>query len=327
MANKVKGASSAVGYWGRNINRRIDSEQTPEKIRALLQDKILSRGKDVFLWQEVTIDTAGSISCSCVKDTTDRADINCASCYGIKLIPGYHKFGHETLFMSSISPAITLSNISLDTDIKPYRLLISSGQLTGSITSSRLQYINNLNKDWDFRGDAASIKDTNTIAFSFSTDGVNFFPIEEINDAGKKPTGIGGIYLRVSMSRTAIDDRSPEFEILRVRHSKLVEPTIKILRPQVSEMPSWMQYGRRIENLSERFWTSPLDFFDPTIPVNTPAARIKDNAIYERITGINQGNRYVTTKPMYDEEFGIFTQQSFETRRSQNEEIYKSLVF
>lgn len=328
MPNKVKNASSAVGYWGRNISKRIDNEQIPQKIRALLQDKLLSRGKDVFLWQEPSIEsTPNSLVCSCVKDTTDKPDITCNSCYGTGVIPGYLKFLHDTLFIASISNNVSLINSKLDTDIKPHRIVIDDMELSGSITSSRLQYSNPLGLDWDFKVDGPNIKDTNQIAGSFSLDGIQFFPIEEINDIDKKPVGIGGIYLRVSLSRESVEDRSPEFLIMRVRHPTRTSPYIKILRPQITEMPVLGIYGKKAEHLGERFWTMPLDFFNSSIPTNTALAKIFENSFYERTDGIHTNRRYVTSKLMYNEEFNIFTHQSFESRRAQPEEVYSALVF
>lgn len=327
MTNKVKNASSAVGYWGRNPHKRVENEQIPQKVRALLQDKLLTRGKDAYLWTQVGIDTPNSLVCSCVKETSEKPDVTCNSCYGTEFIPGYIRILHETLFVSSISPGLSLTNTELDNSIKPNRILLQDMQLSGSITSSRLQYSNPLNLDWDFKLDGPNILETNLIQASFSTDGIQFFPIEEINDPGKKPIGIGGIYLRVALSRSDVDDRSPEFFILRIRHPNKTQPYVKILRPQISELPTLMQYGRRSEFLAERFWTMPLDFFDSSIPKDTELAKIKENSFYERIDGIHTGIRYVTTKLMYDEEFGIFTQQSFEGRRVQPEETFARLVF
>ncbi|MCK5617338.1 hypothetical protein KAR91_86540 [Candidatus Pacearchaeota archaeon] len=327
MSCKVEGSRGAVGYWGRDINKRIEQEQTPEKVRALLQDKIESRGKDVLLWTQPTESTPNSLICSCVKDTTERPDVTCDSCYGVGIIPGYIKFSHETLFVSSISQGLTLIDIEKDLGIKPHRLLLEELATTGTIVSSRLQYSNPLSLDWDYKVDSPNIVETNTVSVSFSLDGINYYPLTEINDNGKKPIGIGGIYLKVMLTRVSVEDRSPEFEMIRIRHPMRIDPYIKILRPQVTELHTLMQYGRRTENMAERFWTMPLDYFDPTIPPNTPMARILENSFYERIIGVNAGNKYVTLKLSYNEELGIFTQQSFETRRIQPEEVYSTLVF
>lgn len=324
---KVSSSRNAVGYWGRNIQKRVDIEETPEKIRALLQDKLNARGKTAFLWQQVTEDTPDVLACSCVKDTTDKADVACLSCYGVKLIPGYKRFLHDTPFLASVSPNISLTNVTLDTNIKPHRLLLSDSQLSGTITSFPIPYDNILNNNWEFRVDAINIVETNQILASFSTDGITFHPIDEINDVGKKPVGLGNLYLRVSMARASTTDRSPEFQIIRVRHATDSRPFIKLLRPQVGENPALFNYGRRVEQLAERFWTAPLDFFDRRIPRDTPAARILENAFYQRVDGINSDARYAVSKLYYNEEFGAFTHQSFQTRRTQPEEFYNRLVF
>jgi hypothetical protein len=324
---KLPNARSAIGYWGRNISKRIDCEQIPQKIRVLLQDKLLSRGKDIFFWQQIISSDVLALTCSCVKDTTNKADITCNSCYGTSFIPGYVKFFHENIYVSSISSGLTLTNIILDKNIKPYRLLLDANQLTGTIESGAIPYVNSLNLDWDYKSDITLIKNTNTILVEFSTDNISYFPIAEINDVGKQPIGVGNIYLRTTLTRANVNDRSPEYEILRLRHPTKLEPYIKILRPQISEVPSLMQYGSRVENVGERFWTSPLDFFDSTIVQDTPAAKIIENSFYERVTGINTGVRFVTTKLNYNEEFGIFSHQSFESRKVQPEEIYAKFIF
>lgn len=329
MGCKVPGASSAVGYWGRSINTRIEQEQIPEKIEALLADKLRSRGKSAYLWTQVTEDTPNSLECSCVKNTTERADITCNSCYGTKFIPGYIKFLHETLYFASISLGNTLVNTVLSTEIKPYRIELADNQLSGSVTSARIQFSNLLDFDWEVDIVAPNILETNLVTISFSMNGIDFYPIEEIND--NKPTGVGGIYLRVSMSRAVVTDRSPSFEIIRIRHAIKEKPYILILRPNVNEIPALMQYGGRVENIGERFWTMPLNYFCSNIPANSSLARIKENSFYERVTGLNAGIRFVTTKLMFNEEMGgedgYFTQQSFEPRRVQPEEVYNALVF
>jgi hypothetical protein len=326
MSCKVKG-STAPGYWGPSISARVQAENIPGKILALLWDKLLALGKDVYLWTQIRDTTPGSIICSCTKDTTKRPDITCSSCYGTGFIPGYVKFLYKTFYFPSVDPGVVLTNVELDTNIKPYRLRLVAGQLTGTIEFPVASYSNLRDLDWEVKNDAANIKSTNSILAEFSTNGTLYYPISEINDTGKKPLGSGSLYVRITLTRALIDDRSPEFEIIRFRYPTSEKPYIKILRPQVTEVPSWMQYGLRAEQLAERYWTVPLNMFDDTIQPNKPEARILENSIYQRVTGINSENKYVTTKLSYNEEFGIFTQQSFDTRVSQPEEVYGKLVF
>jgi len=314
------------GWWGRNIHQRIVAENLTNKIETLLIDKLESLGKCVFLWQQVYPNTPNALQCSCVKDTTKRPDITCNSCYGTNFIPGYIKFLHSTLSFPSIIAGITLTNIHLDSNIKPHRLLLDNTFLTGTIDFALTAFTNS-GYNWEYKLDAPVIKSTNSVTVTFSTNGVTYNPIANINNVGIKPTGIGNIYIRVVLTRISANDRSPEFEVFRLRHAKVDEPYIKILRPQITEIPTWLQYGKRTEQIGETYWTVPLDYFDPSIQADTPDARILENSIYSRIDGIDAGNRYVTTKLSYDEQFGQMTQQSFVPRRVQPEEVYTRLMF
>jgi hypothetical protein len=275
----------------------------------------------------VLLGDPSALLCSCVKDTTERPDATCASCYGTKYIPGYVRFAHETLYLSSIDSGATLTNVVLNKDIKPNRILLGDTDLTGSITSPAISYTNPSGYDWEFRGDSAIIESVNSINYYFSTDNITYYSILELNDVGKKPIGTGSIYLRAVLTRVAITDRSPEFEIMRLRHATVENPYIKILRPAININPTWGSYGKRSEHIGERFWTIPLNFFDSSITPDTIDAQIQENSFYEKISGINTGIKYVTSKLMYNEEFGIFTQQSFDTRRTQEQEFYNFLVF
>jgi len=326
MPCKKNYPNGAPGYWGGDIHQRIIADNTANKIEALLIDKLESLGKQVFLWQQVYADTPNVLECSCFKDTAKRPDITCNSCYGTNFMPGYIKFLHDTTSFPSIAAGITLTNIRLDTTIKPHRLLLDDAALTGTIDFAPVLF-SNLGYAWEYKLDAPIIKSTNTITVTFSTNGTTYYPITSINTLGIKPVGIGNLYIKVVLTKAIVDDRGPEFEIFRLRHPKVDEPYIKILRPQITEVPTWLQYGARSEQVGEAFWTVPLNYFDATIPAETPAARILENSFYARINGIDIGNRYVTTKLSYNDQFGQMTQQSFVPRRVQPEEVYSRLVF
>ena len=155
MATCSYNKGSVVGYWGSSTYQRVESENIAAKVKVLLIDKLNTRGKSVFLWQPPKLVAP---ICSCHKDTTKRSDTTCLSCYGTRIIPGYTKFAHETIYLASITSGASLVNTIIDTNIKPYRVLLNGTSLSGSITSPRLQYSNPLNLDWDFRIDAANIK-------------------------------------------------------------------------------------------------------------------------------------------------------------------------
>ena len=328
ISQKLRHFDHAVGWWGgKNIHERVHVEQIAAKIRVLLQDKLMSRGKDVFLWSMVSANTPGVLPCSCVKETANRADNTCSSCYGAKFIPGYLKFAHETLYLASVDPTATLNNVSLDYDIKPSRIALNDGVLTGTITSVAIPYDNHRNLSWEFHGDGVNVLNTNTISYTFSTDNIIYYPISQINDLGKQPIGIGNIYLQVILTRVNLTDRSPYFEILRIRHPKHKHPYIKILRPWVRDLPQLMQYGLRSDDAANTYWTAPLDFFDHSIPRDTPACRILERSIYQRIDGIDTDHRYIVASSDWNEQMGLFSWQHFTVRRVQPEEVYQALVF
>lgn len=97
MPNKVPGYPGAVGYWGRSSYKRVQDEQTAGKVRALLQDKLLTRGQPAHLYLPVTTGTV----CTCRKDTNQVNDRPCPQCYGTGFVPGYARFLHETLFFTA----------------------------------------------------------------------------------------------------------------------------------------------------------------------------------------------------------------------------------
>ena len=129
MTSKFPGHPAAVGHWARNPYRRIiNGEQIPAKVRVLLQDKMRGMGKPAYLWMPVQSTDAGVVACTCVNDTTGQADQPCYTCYGTKYAPGYLRFAHETLFWASAEASgWTLTNCTLDTTVRPHRVLMDSG--------------------------------------------------------------------------------------------------------------------------------------------------------------------------------------------------------
>ena len=65
---------------------------------------------------------------------------------------------------------------------------------------------------------------------------------------------------------------------------------------------------------------------DTLLVADTPACRIDDtlgpHPFYQFATGIQSDTRYAITKVSYNDQFGIFTQQSLDDRRVQDGEPY-----
>ena len=142
--------------------------------------------------------------------------------------------------------------------------------------------------------------------------------------------------------------RSPAFEIVRARHVRSADYNktgvldkrdnvavgqILVLRPWVIEQAqSDTGRGVTIDWMGDRSWTMPLDFFDTTLTLNSAATRVDDRApgphpFYEHVAGIKTGERLPITNIKWNEEFGTFTHQSFDDRRSQDNEDPYDLVF
>src|SRR5580700_3278815 len=139
-------------YWGRDLRTRVKEEMTLEKTRALLQDQLGGGGLRAYMWQSVfdprnaiePLPTPpGTLRCSCVKATGQAADRRCLSCHGITFIPGYQKFGYESIWFASISPSLILNGLVLDTVLKPNRLQLVATALTGTVETPDLFYIRN----------------------------------------------------------------------------------------------------------------------------------------------------------------------------------------
>jgi hypothetical protein len=178
MTVKIPGATSAVGYWGNSMRCRISQDQTVQKMRALLQDQLLGGGLKVDLWMSVhdvrdgEVAASGTLRCTCVKTSGEHADRRCFSCHGIGYVPGYLKFGYNTIWVSSASPGLTLHGTQINTVLKPNRYELQNGVLSGTIETPDLLYTRELpDFTWEARSDGV-VKDNSAagITVEFSVD-------------------------------------------------------------------------------------------------------------------------------------------------------------
>lgn len=336
----------AVGHWSRDLHCRILQEQTPDKIKELLEDKLIAMGRPVELWLPVASTDEGVIACTCDKDTRPGSDFRCLSCHGMRSVPGYWRFLHELIYAASAEYAdFTLTNVIRDLSKKPNRLRLATTALTGTIVTNDKAFANPLSEDWTYRVAAFRKTDTDVIDAEFSTDaGVTWSDITELNGTNK-PAGNGSIRFRVTLTRASLTTDSPDFEILRIQRrmpenmtgkskvrKDLLPGQILILRTWVIEQTiRQLAAGRQTEFSADKAWTSPLDFFDKRITANTPACKIDDRGpgqhpFYEHAFGIDEGSRFPIYQMTYNEQLLTFTHQSFFDRRAQTNEAY-SLVF
>lgn len=340
---KVPGARSAYGYWGRNPYGRVQAEETPQRIRALLQDKLVTRGQRVYLYEPVLSGPA----CTCTKDTNTVSDRPCPECYGTGFLPGFTRFQHADVFFgASQFESATLTNVESVVEFKPNPLTLISGIASGTIETPLQSYANPNAEDWTTHVDSYVRSAGESVDVEFTLDGVTYTPLSDINGPNK-PVGTGNLGFRVTLTRTSTGGRrGPYFQMVRARHveSQFVQRVgnprndvlpgeILILRPWVQEQAqSDTGRGILVEWLGDRSWTAPLDFFDTRPTPNEPPARIDDRApgphpFIEHIGTIKEGNRVVLSSFKYNEELGIFTHQAFDERRAQTEEFAYGAVF
>lgn len=345
---KLRGFRNAVGTWS-NPWRRIEADQTAAKIRVWEQDKLIARGKAAALWQPVSSLTPGAVACTCVKNTTDSAQRQCDSCYGSKFVPGYLKFGHQTIFFSSAEyTGFTLSSVAISTATKPNLLQLTAGATTGTITTAAKPFTNPTVSPgtWEIRMDSFIRATGSTVTAQFSTDGITYYDINLINGANR-PIGTGTIRFRITLTRLAVGDPSPSFEIIRLRRPLLENKNAGISRwrpyaaGQILILKTWVQdrtsllegRGRVDEHLQDRSWTAPLDFFDTSLARDTFIDVIDDTAtgihpfIEYQSDGVLQNTRYILEQISFNTQLGLFTHQSFVERKVQADEPGTFLVF
>lgn len=332
-----------MGFWGRDPHCRIEQEETPQKIKVLLQDKLIAMGRPVDLWLPVNDDTPGSIACTCDKNTRPGADFRCLSCYGCRRAPGYLKFLHQTIFFSSAELAdFTLTGVEADTSIKPNRLRLTSAAVTGTIVTGDKPYTNPAGLDWTFEVAAFRKTNTDTILAEFSTDaGVTWADIIAINGPGK-PIGSGNVRFRVTLTRAALTTDSPDFEILRIRRPlpermtaaskvrKDLEPgQILILRTWVVEQTlRQLALARQTDFTGDRSWTADLAFFDSILTPDSPSGLINDreagpHPFFMHASGVTLGERFAIFQISHNDQFlDVLTHQAFFERVTQRGELY-----
>jgi hypothetical protein len=319
---------------------------TLEKTRTLLQDQLLGGGIRAALWQNVwdvrfgapTI--AGTLPCSCVTATNQHADRRCNSCYGINFQPGYTKFGFETIWFSSISPNLTLTNVYLNDILKPNRLELTQTATHGYIVTPDIPYVRSVtNLPWEYKVDYITKSASSAVQVAWSVDqGATWQPIEQL--AGFNPIS-GKIRFKVSLTRTNVSIPSPSFEILRARFPRVgvtgrLGPWILVLKSISPDKLSEDLRGITIDSQSNNFWTAPLSFFDCGIPDQlgvggefNPGNLIADQAFIEFMDGVRQGpvdQRWSLVNNTYSEPFAYMTRQYFSARLQQERE-YTSLVW
>lgn len=339
VTGRIPGKGLATGYWGRNPRCNVKGWQLPEKITAMTRSQLQAMGRPALLYLPVQ----NGPSCTCNKDTSLSADRQCRSCYGVGLVPGFDLFLRDTLhFSSSEATGYTLTGTVIDTTLKPNRVRLVDTAMTGTVETTDVPFNNPEGAPWEAdvqiyeRPGSSHLVEISTDSGSTWTDLATWL--------GTTPPMSGVMRARITLSRINLDDESPEFEIVRLRHlrehhvSRVITALregddyslgdILILRPSKMLNPGTdAARGGLIESPNQKAWTAPLDGFDLSIDPNTVPARIPTvpgdpHPFVELRYGLALGERYAMVNLNYSEETLVFTRQWWDERRVQPGEIW-----
>lgn len=268
--------------------------------------------------------------CSCYKQTSKQPDGKCRSCYGTGIVPGYTKFGYHEHHVAAIDPAVVLVGTSLYTEFTPYRLQLSTGATSGTITSPVFVVgapgiVASVNPV-QYRIDSYLRQPAGTsVTVEVSVNAGAYVAISTL--PGLSVAAGGTLQFRVTLARASASDKSPFFEMLRVRYARLDDPFIRILKGRPTRTRSREGMGVQDSEGNLRWWTVPLRHFDdlvaqdPDVVVPPEANLIQQKAFIEFREGVHVGVRWDLTSFDYDDPKGIFISQGFSCRRPQRDEI------
>ena len=270
---------SAVGYWGRDIYKRIASEQVYAKERSLLEDQLAS-GLRVELWQGVT---SGN-QCSCYKQSQRAADRKCGSCHGVVdgYVPGYLKFGYETLWMTAVDSDITMTNVEITNTWKSSKVQLTETALTGVIESGDKAFSRTaIGSQWEYENiDFVRDVDNSSVVVEYSLDSGSTW--NSMDNLEIDNPSSGSIRFRATLTRSSVDILSPLFEIVRSRFATIDlgnqigdgvyrdGPWIKILNSKPFKGSRKSDYGDLPAlDGGMSFWTVGLGTFDRSIELGS----------------------------------------------------------
>jgi hypothetical protein len=297
---------TAVGYWGRDINRRITADNTTGKELASLREEVSLAGVRVEVW----IGATSGNTCSCYKKSHASSDRKCRSCHGVfdGYVPGYFKWGYKTLWMAPTDGDVILSNLEITTDFKSSKVQIVSGETEGSLESGDKPFTRDaIGSVWDYEAVTYErISQYSSVDVYYSTDsGSTWSPISNL-PTDNPSTGL--IRFKAVLHRDTINVLSPFFEIVRARYSEIplgnldadgqyqTGPFIKVIKTVPEKTIVKSEYGDYPEINGLSFWTVGLSFFDSRIEVGSDQEKLEGpNVVIEFMDGTFKGSRFILT--------------------------------
>ncbi len=321
---KVKGDHLAVGYWGRDIHARIFAGQEHARQRALLTDQILAGSIRADLW----LGLEDGPRCGCYKESNRQSDRKCSACHGVGVVPGYRKFGYETLWLSGVDTSAVLTNVQLTKAFRSAKMELVSGALTGTLESADMPFARSVfGSKWevDIQSFELEPAESSVVAEYSLNSGTTWDLLSNLETVNPLD---GTIRFRVTLTRISVDALSPMFEILRARYARIaltrkqpsgehrMGPWILVMREPPTTGYQKQEYGDIPIEDGLEFWTAGLSLFDPSIELGTAAELIEGpSVLIDILDGARAGNRYVATSWKNSDPFGyMIVSQTFKIR-------------
>lgn len=283
--------SGAVGYWGRDIHRRILAEGELEKQRALLTEQILAGGLRMAVWRSVLSGT----QCNCWNKANEQSDRKCVSCYGQRYVPGFYKFGYNTLWLSASDSGTQSVNLRRP-EYKSSYIEISPGFTSGTLESVDFPFIRSaFGSVWEYEVSAVVREDGGQVVAEYSLDaGVTWF---DISNLPTENPAAGSIRFRITLARETVSKVSPQFSILRARYATIPlsgltngeyrnGPWVLALKTNVYRQIKKQDIGDIPYYDSGNFWTVGLSTFDPNIQPGTREDIFEGPGFVEFLDGV-----------------------------------------
>jgi hypothetical protein len=308
--------STAVGYWGRDIYRRVLSEQEQERQRVLLQDELFAMGLRAELY--VGVDTGNT--CKCYKESAAHADRKCYTCHGVGKVPGYEKFGYTTFWMTSSDSDITLTNTEITTKFKSATIQLTEGQTLGTIESGDKAFTRSIvGSVWEY--DVKYLlrdKDNSGITIEYSLNsGATWNNIATLITSNPSS---GNIRFKVTLTRDSSSILSPFFEVIKARYARILTdgrwgPWIIVLNNKPFSRKIKSDWGDQPLQEGTNMWTTGLAMFDPDIEVGSREELISGPFAFVKILdGVLENERYAINSWQQSDPRGYLVLQNFETR-------------
>ena len=321
MANPPDRTSLAAGYWGRSPKDTALSTQIVERITKSNADLIRGMGFVADIWVNPTENVALLPQCSCVKNTSQSADQRCQKCYGTKRVPGFVKWGFNTLYYSSVSTQFQLPpTIRKKNDTTMHTFELAPNVLQTDFETPDMPVWNPYSTGWEMQTLVYNRANQTGHSIAWSIDSGANWSDQPISTLSLER---GVIRFKVTMYRKTADQASPQFEMIRLRHPIQEEPFIKVARPMGTRKRGRETFGD-VENESGlEYWTVPIHG-SAQIMGQTVYSKpwLPDRFMLEIKEGTFAGDRYLPVSYKRSEHIGVMTSQIFSVRRSQPEEIY-----